>query len=130
MNSNKIFSHTTEFIIVPLYSEEQKFIPSKISKPRKIILSTNLAETSAAINDCTFVIDTGKTKEMHYAPNQSIERLKNYWILKANALQRKGRAGRVMSGVCIHLYTSCRSVIITTIKYKIMYNIYINTVYI
>ncbi|KAJ8969048.1 hypothetical protein NQ314_001948 [Rhamnusium bicolor] len=75
---------------------------------RKIVLSTNLAETSVTIDDCVFVIDSGKMKEKHFDPNRNMESLETVWVTRANALQRKGRAGRVMSGVCIHLYTNHR----------------------
>lgn len=75
---------------------------------RKIILSTNLAETSVTIDDCVFVIDSGKMKEKRFDANRNMESLDMVWVTKANALQRKGRAGRVMPGVCIHLYTSVR----------------------
>lgn len=75
---------------------------------RKIVISTNLAETSVTIDDCVFVIDSGKMKEKRFDPNRNMESLETTWVTRANALQRKGRAGRVMSGVCIHLYTGHR----------------------
>lgn len=75
---------------------------------RKIILSTNIAETSVTIDDCVYVIDSGKMKEKRFDPNRNMESLETVWVSRANASQRKGRAGRVMSGVCIHLFTSHR----------------------
>lgn len=75
---------------------------------RKIVLSTNIAETSVTIDDCVFVIDSGKMKEKHFDSNRNMESLETVWVTRANALQRKGRAGRVTSGVCIHLYTRHR----------------------
>lgn len=75
---------------------------------RKIILSTNLAETSVTIDDCVYVIDSGKMKEKHFDSNRNMESLETVWVTQANAMQRKGRAGRVMPGVCIHLYTRHR----------------------
>lgn len=75
---------------------------------RKIVISTNLAETSITIDDCVFVIDSGKMKEKRFDPNRNMESLDTAWVTRANALQRKGRAGRVLSGVCIHLYTRHR----------------------
>lgn len=77
---------------------------------RKIILSTNIAETSITIDDCVFVIDSGKMKEKRFDSTRNMESLETVWVTKANALQRKGRAGRVMPGVCIHLYTKHRFV--------------------
>lgn len=47
-------------------------------------------------------------KEKHFDSNRNMESLETVWVTQANALQRKGRAGRVMSGVCIHLYTRHR----------------------
>lgn len=75
---------------------------------RKIILSTNIAETSITIDDCVFVIDSGKMKEKRFDANKNMESLETVWISKANALQRKGRAGRVMPGVAVHLFTNHR----------------------
>ncbi|XP_030760965.1 putative ATP-dependent RNA helicase DHX57 isoform X2 [Sitophilus oryzae] len=102
-----------KYVILPLHSsltsEEQSAIFRK-PKPgqRKIVLSTNLAETSVTIDDCVFVVDTGKMKEKHFDSNRNMESLDTVWVTQANALQRKGRAGRVMPGVGIHLYTRHR----------------------
>lgn len=109
---NKTLSPKTgKFVILPLHSslssEEQSLV---FEKPkggaRKIVISTNLAETSITIDDCVFVVDSGKVKETHFNSNQNMESLETCWVSRANALQRKGRAGRVMPGVCLHLYTS------------------------
>jgi ATP-dependent RNA helicase DHX57 len=102
-----------KFQLIPLHSalssEEQAMI---FRKPRdgvrKIVLSTNIAETSITIDDCVFVIDAGKMKEKRYDPNKNMESLELCWVSQANALQRRGRAGRVMPGVCFHLYTGHR----------------------
>ncbi|KAL1506304.1 hypothetical protein ABEB36_005693 [Hypothenemus hampei] len=102
-----------KYIILPLHSsltnEEQAaiFTNPKYGE-RKIVISTNLAETSITIDDCVFVIDSGRMKEKHFDANRNMESLETVWVTQANALQRKGRAGRVMSGVCIHLYTKHR----------------------
>ncbi|KAK1132279.1 hypothetical protein K0M31_016399 [Melipona bicolor] len=110
LNNNKYFCPKTgKFTIILLHSslskEEQNLIFKKIDA-RKIILSTNLAETSITINDCVFVIDSGKMKETRFNSSQNMESLETCWVTQANALQRKGRAGRVMPGICVHLYTS------------------------
>lgn len=47
-------------------------------------------------------------KEKHFDSNRNMESLETVWVTRANAMQRKGRAGRVTSGVCIHLYTKHR----------------------
>ncbi|XP_043255278.1 putative ATP-dependent RNA helicase DHX57 [Colletes gigas] len=111
LNSNKHLSPKTgKFLIVPLHStlsnEEQNLVFKKTKDVRKIVLSTNLAETSITIDDCVFVIDSGKMKETRFNSNQNMESLDTCWVSQANVLQRKGRAGRVMPGVCIHLYTT------------------------
>lgn len=55
-----------------------------------------------------FVIDYGLMKEKRFDSNRNMESLDLVWVSRANAMQRKGRAGRVMPGVCIHLYTGHR----------------------
>lgn len=67
---------------------------------RKCIVSTNIAETSITIDGIRFVADSGKVKEMSYDPVCKMQRLKEFWISKASAEQRKGRAGRTGPGVC------------------------------
>lgn len=64
-----------------------------------------LAETSITIDGIRFVIDSGKMKEMTYDPNYKMQRLKELWISKASADQRKGRAGRTGPGICYRLYS-------------------------
>ena len=102
-----------KFVLVPLHSslssEEQQLVFSKPGQgKRKIVISTNLAETSITIDDCVFVIDVGRMKEKRFDPTKNMESLDTVWVSQANALQRKGRAGRVMEGVCFHLYTHFR----------------------
>ncbi|KAJ8686679.1 hypothetical protein QAD02_022473 [Eretmocerus hayati] len=112
-NNKNLSPNTGKCIIIPLHSslsgEEQSLVFKSPRKGvRKIVLSTNIAETSITIDDCVFVIDTGKMKETRFNSVQNMESLDLCWVSRANALQRMGRAGRVMSGVCIHLYTSFR----------------------
>ncbi|EDW62832.1 putative ATP-dependent RNA helicase DHX57 [Drosophila virilis] len=102
-----------KFVLVPLHSalsSEDQALVFKRAPPgkRKIVLSTNIAETSVTIDDCVFVIDCGLMKEKGFDSNRNMESLDLVWVSRANAKQRKGRAGRVMPGVCIHLYTSFR----------------------
>jgi ATP-dependent RNA helicase DHX57 len=99
-----------KFILVPLHStlssEEQSQVFKKAPKgKRKIVLSTNIAETSVTIDDCVFVVDCGQMKEKRFDSNRNMESLDVVWVSRANAQQRKGRAGRVMPGVGIHLFT-------------------------
>ncbi len=99
-----------KFKLVPLHSSLSSEQQSAVfEKPRngvrKIVLSTNIAETSITIDDCVFVIDVGRMKEKRFDPLKSMESLDTVWVSRANALQRKGRAGRVRPGFCFHLYT-------------------------
>ncbi|XP_008811383.1 DExH-box ATP-dependent RNA helicase DExH3 [Phoenix dactylifera] len=74
---------------------------------RKIVLATNMAETSITINDVVFVVDCGKAKETSYDALNNTPCLLPTWISKASARQRRGRAGRVQPGECYHLYPRC-----------------------
>lgn len=75
---------------------------------RKIVLATNIAETGITIPDVTCVIDTGKHKEMRFDERRQMSRLIQSFIARANAKQRRGRAGRVQEGLCFHLFTKHR----------------------
>ncbi|XP_024023595.1 DExH-box ATP-dependent RNA helicase DExH3 isoform X1 [Morus notabilis] len=87
---------------------EQKLIFDKPEEGvRKIVLATNMAETSITINDVVFVVDCGKAKETSYDALNNTPCLLPSWISKAAARQRRGRAGRVQPGECYHLYPRC-----------------------
>ncbi|KAL5544898.1 hypothetical protein UlMin_008682 [Ulmus minor] len=89
-------------------SSEQKLIFDKPEDGvRKIVLATNMAETSITINDVVFVVDCGKAKETSYDALNNTPCLLPSWISKAAARQRRGRAGRVQPGECYHLYPRC-----------------------
>ncbi|KAK4883969.1 hypothetical protein RN001_000240 [Aquatica leii] len=75
---------------------------------RKIILSTNIAETSVTIDDVVYVVDTGIHKEQRFDVEKGVMCIDNHWISKASATQRKGRAGRCQSGKCFRLYPKSR----------------------
>ncbi|TPX37466.1 hypothetical protein SmJEL517_g00761 [Synchytrium microbalum] len=74
----------------------------------KIVIATNVAETSITIDDIVYVIDCGKMKETRFDPSKGMASLEACWVSKANATQRRGRAGRVSTGSCFHLFTSHR----------------------
>lgn len=75
---------------------------------RKIVLATNIAETGITIPDVTCVIDTGKHREMRFDERRQLSRLIDTFISRANAKQRRGRAGRVQEGLCFHMFTKYR----------------------
>lgn len=79
---------------------------------RKLILATNIAETSLTIEDVVFVIDCGKSKQAHALATTSsssfVMGLQTTWVAKANCVQRMGRAGRVRPGVCFRLFSKTR----------------------
>lgn len=75
---------------------------------RKIVIATNIAETGITIPDITAVIDTGKEKMMRFDERRQLSRLVESFISRANAKQRRGRAGRVQNGICFHLFTKHR----------------------
>ncbi|ETN59898.1 ATP-dependent RNA helicase [Anopheles darlingi] len=100
---------TKNWIILPLHStlsiaEQDKVFDYAPDGMRKCIVSTNIAETSVTIDGIRFVVDSGKVKEMSYDPTTKMQRLKEFWISRASAEQRKGRAGRTGPGVCYRLY--------------------------
>uniref|UniRef100_UPI00398E8330 ATP-dependent RNA helicase DHX33 isoform X1 n=2 Tax=Pristiophorus japonicus TaxID=55135 RepID=UPI00398E8330 len=72
---------------------------------RKVILSTNIAETSVTIPGIKYVVDTGMVKAKRYTPESGLEVLAVQQVSKAQAWQRAGRAGRQQSGICYRLYT-------------------------
>lgn len=98
------------WIVLPLHStlslaEQDKVFDYAPEKIRKCILSTNIAETSVTIDGVRFVVDSGKVKEMSYDSASHMQKLKEFWISRASAEQRKGRAGRTGPGVCFRLYS-------------------------
>jgi len=72
----------------------------------KVVLATNVAETSITIDDVGFVIDAGRVKEERYDSSRRMASLEDVLISRAAAKQRRGRAGRTGHGLCVHLYTS------------------------
>ncbi|KNA19941.1 hypothetical protein SOVF_056430 isoform B [Spinacia oleracea] len=89
-------------------SSEQRLIFEKPEDGvRKIVLATNIAETSITIDDAVFVVDCGKAKETSYDALNNTPCLLPSWISKVSAQQRRGRAGRVQPGECYHLYPRC-----------------------
>ncbi|XP_077471712.1 ATP-dependent RNA helicase DHX30 [Stigmatopora argus] len=71
---------------------------------RKIVLATNIAETSITIDDVVHVVDAGTHKEHSYDPSTKVSCLDTVWISRSNVTQRKGRAGRCQPGQAYHLF--------------------------
>jgi len=99
-----------EMIILPIYSTLPSDMQAKIFEKtpagaRKIVLATNIAETSLTIDNILFVIDCGFSKQTCFDPRTGKESLVVTPISKASANQRAGRAGRVAAGKCFRLYT-------------------------
>ena len=72
---------------------------------RKVVMTTNVAESSITIEDAVYVVDTGKELTDRYNPDTMSRSLKEENISQSAATQRRGRAGRTMPGICYHLYT-------------------------
>ncbi|GAA6008894.1 hypothetical protein JCM11491_003823 [Sporobolomyces phaffii] len=104
---------SNQFLVLPLHStisNESQGLVFNIPRPgvRKIVISTNIAETGVTIPDITAVIDTGKHREMRFDEKRQISRLVETFVAQSNAAQRRGRAGRVREGVAFHLFTRHR----------------------
>ncbi|MFK5986855.1 MAG: ATP-dependent RNA helicase HrpA, partial [Pseudomonadota bacterium] len=93
--------------VIPLYARLSQAEQSRIFKlhaGRRIILSTNIAETSLTVPGIRYVIDTGLAKISRYSVHSKIQRLPIERISQASAQQRSGRCGRVSAGIAIRLY--------------------------
>lgn len=94
--------------ILPLYArltnKEQQAIFTDRSR-RKIVVSTNVAESSLTVPGIRYVIDTGTARVSRYSPNSKVQRLPIEAVSRASCDQRKGRCGRLGPGVCIRLYS-------------------------
>ncbi|KAI4862083.1 P-loop containing nucleoside triphosphate hydrolase protein [Hypoxylon rubiginosum] len=96
--------------VLPLHAsletrEQRKVFTSPPSGKRKVVVATNVAETSITIDDIVAVIDTGKVKETSFDPQNNMRKLEETWASRAACKQRRGRAGRVQAGKCYKLYT-------------------------
>ena len=76
---------------------------------RKIVVATNVAETSVTIPDVVVVVDSGRVKERQWDPRRGMASLEEGWVSRASARQRAGRAGRVRPGKCYAMFTSLRA---------------------
>ncbi|MEQ1814178.1 MAG: ATP-dependent RNA helicase HrpA, partial [Candidatus Nitrotoga sp.] len=94
--------------ILPLFSRLSMAEQDRIFKPsagvRRVVLATNVAETSLTVPGIAYVIDSGLARINRYSIRQKVEQLRVEKISRAAANQRAGRCGRVMSGICVRLY--------------------------
>ncbi|KAL2005303.1 hypothetical protein VTN00DRAFT_2513 [Thermoascus crustaceus] len=108
--ARKLGSKIPEMIICPIYANLPSELQTKIFEPtppgaRKVVLATNIAETSLTIDGIVYVIDPGFVKENVFNPRTGMESLVVTPCSRASASQRAGRAGRVGPGKCFRLYT-------------------------
>ena len=94
--------------VLPLYArlsvKDQDMVFNPGSR-RRIVLATNVAETSLTVPRIRYVIDPGLARVKRYSPRQKLDRLHIEAVSQASANQRKGRCGRVSEGVCYRLYS-------------------------
>src|SRR2546421_2604765 len=94
--------------ILPLYARLSAAEQDRVFKPagaRRIVLATNVAETSLTVPRIRYVVDTGDARVKRYSYRNKVEMLRVEPISQAAAKQRAGRCGRVANGICIRLYS-------------------------
>ena len=101
--------------VLPLYGalpkDEQDRVVARrvgVGLPRRVILSTSIAETSLTIEGVTTVIDSGLMRVSRFSPRSGMSRLETLRLTRDRAEQRRGRAGRVCPGVCLRLWTEAQ----------------------
>lgn len=111
IKTEQILKHTLKNTMIhPLYGQlppNRQFaaiMPNKEGK-RKVVLATNIAETSLTIEGVKIVIDSGFERSARFNPNTGLSRLETIKISKDSADQRAGRAGRLSAGVCYRMWT-------------------------
>ncbi|KAK8055393.1 helicase associated domain-containing protein [Apiospora rasikravindrae] len=108
--ARKLGNRVKELVVCPIYANLPSELQSKIFEPtpdgaRKVVLATNIAETSLTIDGIVYVIDPGYVKENVFNPATGMSNLVVVPCSRASANQRSGRAGRVGPGKCFRLYT-------------------------
>jgi len=101
----------THVLVAPLHgslskTQQDQAIASPADGYRKIVLATNIAETSLTIEGINCVIDSGLERILEYSPSSGMNRLKTQYISQDSAEQRSGRAGRLSAGLCYRLWTA------------------------
>lgn len=106
----RALSDNSSLYVLPLHAsletKEQKRV---FGRPppgrRKVVVATNVAETSITIDDIVAVVDSGKVKQTTFDPQNNMRKLEETWASKAACKQRRGRAGRIQAGKCYKLFT-------------------------
>jgi len=99
--------HAVSSEILPLFARQSAQEQARVFAPgsaRRIVLATNVAETSLTVPGIRYVVDTGLARVKRYSHRNKVEQLQIEKIAQSAARQRAGRCGRVMDGVCIRLY--------------------------
>lgn len=109
IKGNKLLGDQSKFLVLPLHGSmptinQREIFDRPPPNKRKIVLATNIAESSITIDDVVYVVDCGKAKETSYDALNKLACLLPSWVSKASAHQRRGRAGRLQPGVCYRLY--------------------------
>lgn len=86
-------------------SEQEEVFKAAPGGKRKVVIATNIAETSVTIPDVVYVIDSGRANVLDFDQSRSIVRLQEKWVSQANVRQRRGRAGRCQPGIAYSLYS-------------------------
>ncbi|CAG0921614.1 unnamed protein product [Notodromas monacha] len=109
--TRRLGSKIRELVVLPIYANLPSEMQAKIFMPtppgaRKVVLATNIAETSLTIDNIVYVVDPGFSKQNSYNSRTGMDSLVVVPISRASAEQRAGRAGRVAPGKCFRLYTA------------------------
>ncbi|MBV1904616.1 MAG: ATP-dependent RNA helicase HrpA [Pseudomonadales bacterium] len=101
-------NHFRQYSVLPLYARLSASEQHKVFNPsgnKRVILATNVAETSITVPNIGFVIDPGQVRMSRYNHKTKLQRLPVEAVSQASANQRKGRCGRIAPGVCYRLYS-------------------------
>ncbi|MDR0634090.1 MAG: ATP-dependent RNA helicase HrpA [Azoarcus sp.] len=93
--------------VLPLFARQSAQEQARVFAPsggRRVVLATNVAETSLTVPGVRYVVDTGLARIKRYSPRNKVEQLRIEKVSRASASQRAGRCGRVMDGICFRLY--------------------------